>query len=359
MVQSIPLINIGKPRVVKVDIDIEGGKRAQVYAALQEQYGADRVSKVLTIRTEKSKSALLTACRGLNVDPDEAAYIASFIKSDRGQTRTLKQTFYGDEENGIPADSTFQELMTNKYPEVWQVAQRIENLCCGVGSHAGGVVFYDEPITRTNALMQTNNGDVITQYDLHTVERTSMLKIDLLSIEALDRIRAALDLLIKFGYLDKDKSLRENYEEAIGVYKIERNAPKMWSMIHEHKIESLFQMEQQSGIKGIAAVKPTSVDDLAALNAVIRLMAPEKGAEQPIDKFARFKKNPELWYKEMDNYGVSKEGQEVLKSILGITYGLCVQQEQFMMLVQQPAIGGFTLLWADRLRKAISRLLEH
>lgn len=352
---SFRFLNPERVSPLDVDIDIEGGKRAQVYAALQEQYGADRVSKVLTIRTEKSKSALLTACRGLNVDPDEAAYIASFIKSDRGQARTLKQTFYGDEENNIPADSTFQELMENKYSEVWQVAQRIENLCCGVGSHAGGVVFYDEPITKTNALMQTNNGDVITQYDLHTVERTSMLKIDLLSIEALDRIRAALDLLVKFNYLDKNKSLRENYEEAIGVYKIERNAPKMWTMIHEHKIESLFQMEQQSGIKGIAAVKPTSVDDLAALNAVIRLMAPEKGAEQPVDKFARFKKNPELWYQEMDRYGVSKEGQEILKNILGISYGLCIQQEQFMILVQQPALGGFSLLWADRLRKAISK----
>lgn len=129
----------------------------------------------------------------------------------------------------------------------------------------------------------------------------------------------------------------------------------MWEMIHNHKIESLFQMEQQSGVKGIAAVKPTSIDDLAALNSVIRLMAPEKGAEQPIEKFARFKKNPELWYKEMDEYGVSKEGQKVLEKILGISYGLCIQQEQFMMLVQQPELGGFSLLWADKLRKSIAK----
>lgn len=129
----------------------------------------------------------------------------------------------------------------------------------------------------------------------------------------------------------------------------------MWQMIHEHKIESLFQMEQQSGVKGIAAVKPTSIDDLAALNAVIRLMASEKGAEQPIEKFKRFKENPQLWYEEMDRYGVSKQGQKVLEKFLKITYGLCVQQEQFMMLVQQPELGGFSLLWADKLRKAVAR----
>ena len=224
-----------------------------------------------------------------------------------------------------------------------------------MGSHAGGVIFYDEPITNTTALMATTNGDIITQFDLHTVEKTGSLKIDLLSIEGLDRIRACIDLLTEYGYLNKEKSLRERYEDCVGIYKINRTSPEMWQMIHNHKIESLFQMEQQSGIKGIAAVKPTSIDDLAALNAVIRLMAPEKGAEQPIEKFARFKKNPQLWYEEMDNYGVSKNGQKVLEKILKISYGLCIQQEQFMMLVQQPEIGGFNLLWADKLRKSIAK----
>ena len=352
---SFRFLNPERVSPLDVDCDIEGGKRPQVYKALQDAYGEDRVSKVLTIRTEKSKSAILTAMRGLGYDPDEASYISSFIKADRGQMRTLSQTYYGDIENDIAPDKKFRELMDDKYKDVWEVATYVEGLCCGVGSHAGGVIFYDEPITNSAALMQTTNGDVITQYDLHTMEKVGCLKIDLLSIEGLDRIRACIDLLTDYDYLDKNKPLRERYEEAVGVYTIEREDPKMWEMIYNHKIESLFQMEQQSGIKGIATVKPSSIDDLAALNAVIRLMANEKGAEQPIEKFARFKKNPELWYQEMDSYGISKKGQEVLKRILSISYGLCIQQEQFMMLVQQPELGGFSLLWADRLRKSISK----
>lgn len=316
---------------MRVDIDIEGGKRPQVYKALQDAYGEDRVSKVLTIRCEKPKSAILTACRGLGIDNDEASYLASFIKSDRGQNRTLHQTFYGDIENDIPPDRVFQDLMTNKYPDVWKVAQRIENLCNGVGSHAGGVIFYDEDITKSTSLMKTGNGDIITQYDLHTAEKTGLIKIDLLSIEGLDKIRACVDLLVKNSYVKDEGSLRRTYEKVVGVYNIEREEPKMWDMIHNHKITSLFQMEQQSGIKGIAAVKPNSIDDLAALNSVIRLMASEKGAEQPIEKFARFKKNPRLWIEEMNSYGISKKGQEVLKKIIGQTYGLCIFQEQSRM----------------------------
>lgn len=206
--------------------------------------------------------------------------------------------------------------------------------------------------------MQTNNGDVITQYDLHTIERVSCLKIDLLSIEALDRMRACIDLLVEQGYINGEgKTLREKYNEAISVYGIERKEPEMWKLLEEHKVQALFQMEQQSGIKGIAAVKPNSLDDLAALNSVIRLMAPEKGAEQPIDKFARFKKDISNWYNELNSWGVDKKYWKMLEDIVGITYGMCIYQEQFMMLVQREELGGFGLLWADKLRKSIARFL--
>ena len=245
--------------------------------------------------------------------------------------------------------------MSNKYPEVWKVAQYIEGLCNGVGSHAGGVIFYDEPITNTTALMKTSNGDIVTQYDLHRLESVSLIKIDLLSIEALDRIRACLDLLTKYSYIDENLSLRERYETTIGVYKIDRTTPEMWKMIHEHKIESLFQMEQQSGIKGIAATKPTSLEELATLNSVIRLMAQEKGAEQPIDKFARFKKDINNWYKEMEEYGLTIKEQKLLETILLDSSGICESQEKFMSLVQLPECGGFSLLWSDKLRKSVAK----
>ena len=360
--ESAPLkswrfLNPERASVLDIDVDIEGGKRSQVYAALQDTYGADRISKVLTIRTEKSKSAILTACRGLKIDPDEAAYLASFIKSDRGQQRTLDQTYYGDEENDIKPDMKFRELMNGKYNKVWKVAKFISGLCCGVGSHAGGVIFYDEPITNSTALMQTTNGDIVTQYDLHVDERCSLIKIDLLSIEALDRIRACLDLLTEYEYIDKNLSLRERYEQTIGVYNIDRTSPEMWKMIHEHKIESLFQMEQQSGIKGIAATKPTTLEELATLNSVIRLMAPEKGAEQPIEKFARFKKDIRNWYAEMEEYGLTEKEQNLLKPLLEGSSGICEAQEKFMSLVQMPEAGGFSLAWSDKLRKSIAKFL--
>lgn len=338
-----------------IDIDIEGSKRDKVYSAFQKHYGADRVSKVLTLRTEKSKSAVLTAARGLGIDVDIAQYLSSMITADRGLLRTLKQTAYGDEENDIPANNQFRIEMEENYPELWEVAQRIEGLICGVGSHAGGVIFVDEPFYKTTALMKTSNGDVVTQFDLHDAEDVSLIKIDLLSIEALDKIHICLDLLCDYGYIKQEKTLRETYEKVLGIYNIERDNPNMWKMLWNHEVMSLFQMEKQSGIQGIALTHPSSVDDLAVINSVMRLMASEKGAEQPLSKYARYKDNINLWYDEMRNYGLTEDEINWLRSYLDISFGICETQEKLMSMVQDERIGGHSLLFADRLRKSIAK----
>ena len=72
----------------------------------------------------------------------------------------------------------------------------------------------------------------------------------------------------------------------------------MWKMVWDHKIQSLFQMEKQSGIDGIALIKPKSVDELAVLNSVIRLMASDKNSERPLDLWAKYRSNIKLWYKQ-------------------------------------------------------------
>lgn len=182
-----------------------------------------------------------------------------------------------------------------------------------------------------------------------------LIKIDLLSVECLDKIHNCIDLLCEYGKIEKKATLKETYENVIGIYNLERLDPKMWEMVWEHKIQSLFQMEKQSGIQGIATLKPTSVDDLAVLNSAIRLMAQEGVSERPVDKLARFKRDPKAWDEELKAWGLGPSEKAVLEPILKSSYGLCLGQEQFMQLVQLPELGGFSLSWADKLRKSIAK----
>lgn len=347
-------LNPARVSVLDVDIDVSGLRRKQILDKFREVYGEDRVCNVLTLGTESTKSAILSAARGLGIDNDVAQYIASLVPSDRGLIRSLHQCYYGDSKEGMKPVIPFVNEMKQR-PKLWEVACRIEGLICRSGIHAGGLVFVDEPFTETAALMRAPDGTIISQFDLHDLEKLSLIKYDLLSVEAMDKIQVCLELLVKYGYLKWAGTLRKTYEDAIGIYNLERTDSKMWKMVWEHKIQSLFQMEKSSGIQGIALTHPKSVDDLATLNSVIRLMAQEKGAETPLEKYARFKKDISLWYQEMDSYGLTKEEQKILEPVLKISYGICESQERFMMLVQIPECGGFDLNFADRLRKSVAK----
>lgn len=203
--------------------------------------------------------------------------------------------------------------------------------------------------------MRAPDGTVITQFELHDLEDVSMIKMDLLSVEAADKIHTCLDLLAEQGYIRQYPTLRETYENALGVYKINRDDEKMWDMVQNHEIVSLFQMEQQSGVRGISLTHPRSVDELAVLNSVIRLMATEKGAESPLDKYARFRERPQDWDKEMIQMGLTDEERKIMHRELDISDGMSITQEQFMQLVQLPECGGWDLQFADKLRKSIAK----
>lgn len=240
-------LNPERVSVLDIDLDISGLNRDKILNHIREVYGQDRVANVLTLRTEKSKSAILAAARGLGINVDIAQYIASLIPSERGQLWSLHDCMYGNEEDRQPIKQFVFE-MTENYPEIWEVVQKTENLIVGMGEHAGGLIFVDESFDNSTALMRAPNGDIMTQFELHTSEKASLIKYDLLSVEAIDKIQICLNLLIEYGYVKKYNTLRETYENCIGIYNLERNAPDMWKMVWNHKIQSLFQMEQQSGI---------------------------------------------------------------------------------------------------------------
>ena len=114
-------LNPERASVLDIDVDVCSSKRDEVIQAIKDKYGEDRVSKVLTINREKSKSAIQTAARGLGINDDVAIFLSSLIISDRGQLRTLKQMYYGDKD--FAPDTEFKNEM-DKYPELWEVAQK-------------------------------------------------------------------------------------------------------------------------------------------------------------------------------------------------------------------------------------------
>ena len=120
--------------------------------------------------------------------------------------------------------------------------------------------------------MKTSSGDIITQYDLHRLEEVSLIKIDLLSIEALDRIRACLDLLTEYDYLDKKLSLRERYEQAM-------------------KAKEFFMLFMNADCDHIAIENPTPLK-------IVNLPKPSQ-VVQPYEYGDPYSKRTLLWLKDL------------------------------------------------------------
>ena len=129
---SFRFLNPERVSVLDIDFDSEGTRRQDILNKFKSVYGQDRVSGVATFGTEKSKSAILTAARGLGIDNDVAQYISSLIPSERGQIWSLHDCMYGNGVDRQPIKQFVYE-MTENYPEIWAVAQKIEGLVCRLG----------------------------------------------------------------------------------------------------------------------------------------------------------------------------------------------------------------------------------
>ena len=175
--ETAPLIferfmNPERVSVLDIDSDVQSNRRGQCIQALEEVYGKDRVTRVCTFKTEKARSAILTAARALDIDVDTARYIASMCKAPRGIPYTLTQMYYGDIEEELASNKEFINQM-KQLPDLWEIAEGIEGIISGLGSHAGGVIITEQPITEICGIMRTSSGDIVTTYDLHECEDMS------------------------------------------------------------------------------------------------------------------------------------------------------------------------------------------
>lgn len=160
-------------------------------------------------------------------------------------------------------------------------------------------------------MMKTPNDLEVTQWDYHDSDDMGALKMDMLSIEALDKIRKTMDLLIKDGRMEWKGSLRDTYNKYLHPDNLDYS-PELWEPTWENKVLDLFQLDTQVGKQAMRNAKPKSVREAAALNSLMRLMATENG-ELPLDKYTRFKQNIQLWYEELAEYKVPQEEIQLLE----------------------------------------------
>ena len=162
-----------------------------------------------------------------------------------------------------------------------------------------------------------------TQFDNAAVEDAGLLKMDFLGLANL----SILDQCVKL--------IAETTGEHMGVYDVTIDDEKAFQILGEGDTFGVFQLESDGMRKNVKQLKPTTINDLAAMIALYR-----PGPMEHIGTFIEAKHGrAEISYPHED-----------LRELLEPTYGVLVYQDQVMLIAQ--AFGGYTLGEADILRKA-------
>lgn len=184
-----------------------------------------------------------------------------------------------------------------------------------------------------------------------------MTKYDFLVTEVQDKITECVRLLQQNNEIDSKLTLREVYDKYLHpeVLPIEDN--RIWKALKKNSVLNIFQFDSDVGSQAAKKIEPRSILEMSDANGLMRLMTSEKGEETPMEKYIRFKKNIQLWYQEMDKYGLTKEEQKSLEPYFKSSYGVPPSQEQLMQMLMDPNICGFTLGEANAARKVVGKKL--
>lgn len=300
-----------------IDIDFDYVLRDKVVEYVNELYGRDHVSQIVTFGRMQARNAVRDVGRVLDISYAKVDKIAKLIPQAIGMTI----------DKAFDSSSKFKEIYESdvEAKRLIDTARKVEGLPRHTSIHAAGVVISKEVLTDIIPLALSNDL-VVTQYDMTEIEELGLLKMDFLGLRNLTVIKNTV------------KDVKKNRGIDVDLSKIDVNDKNVIDQFNKAKTIGLFQFESAGMRNFLKNLKPTVFDDLIAANSLFR-----PGPMDEIPKYIHNKNNPE------DVTFIDP----ALKPILDVTYGIIVYQEQVMQIVQK--LAGYSLGEADNLRRAMSK----
>lgn len=347
-----------------LDFDLPPTVRPKWFEKIREERGELGLVQVCTFSTMSARASILAACRGYRsseyprgIDNDTAQYIASLVGAQRGFSYTISDMINGNPEKDLRPNGTFIDAV-NEYPGLLDIIKKIEGVISARSIHASGVVFNDKGHEYDNGCMMTApDGTLITQWSLHDAEAAGKVKIDALVTQVCEKLTQSICILQDEGLIEPELSLREAYDKYLHPDMLPIDDPNIWDVIDRGEVYSLFQFDTAVAGQAVKKLKPRSIKELSAINALIRLMAQEKGAETPVDRYYRIQQHPEQWDEEMDEYGLTSAEKSVIKEYCADTFGTLPLQDHLMLMMMDERLFGFDLEETNAARKIIGSLL--
>ena len=329
-------LNKGRKSLPDIDMDFDERYRNDVIQYAIEKYGQDRVAHIVTFATIKAKQAIRDAARVLGLPFSSGDRVAKLMPPMiLGNTATISECLSLDEENTSGYSKEFysaSEELRKQYKndeeakQIIDIALGLEGLRRQDGIHAAAIVISPDTITKFLPIQQKgSNAEIVTQYEMHTVEQLGLLKMDFLGLRNLSIVDRTLELI---------------GGESLDIDNLKLDDEKTFKLFAEGKMTGVFQLESRVAQSTSRSLKPKRFEDIVALVALIR--PGPLGAGMHNEFADRANNRKEIEYLHND-----------LESILNETYGVILYQEQVMQIAEK--IAGFNLQEADNLRVAMGK----
>lgn len=301
-----------------IDIDFPDHRRDEMINYVSKKYGKEHVAQIITFGTLAARASIRDVGRVLGVASTEVDSLAKRIPTRPGITlaQVLKESTVL--QNELKQNPVARKIIT--------IAMKIEGLPRHTSTHAAGVIISDSNLTDAVPLQEGHGGVFLTQYPMEVLEEIGLLKMDFLGLRNLTLIENIQELIC------------QETGQTINLYEIPMEDENTFSLLGDGDTTGVFQLESLGMRKVLRQLRPTSFEDIVAVNALYR-----PGPMENIPTFIERK------------HGEKKILflHEDLKEILAPTYGVIVYQEQIMQIASKMA--GFTLGEADLLRRAVSK----
>ena len=329
-------LNKGRKSLPDIDMDFDERYRGDVIQYAVDKYGKDRVAHIVTFATIKAKQAIRDAARVLGLPFSSGDKVAKMMPPMiLGNTATISECLHLDEDNESGYSKEFysaSEELRSEYKnneevkKIIDIALGLEGLRRQDGIHAAAIVISPDTITNFLPIQQKGeNAEIVTQYEMHTVEQLGLLKMDFLGLRNLSIIDRTLKL-INNDDLDFDN--------------LKLDDEKTFKLFSEGKMTGVFQLESRVAQSVSRNLNPKRFEDIVALVALIRPGPLGAGMHNEFADRANLRK--EIQYLHPD-----------LEEVLEETYGVILYQEQVMQIAQK--VAGFDLQEADNLRVAMGK----
>ncbi len=297
-----------------IDMDVPDDRRQDVIDYLIQHYG--HVAQIGTFSRFGARRAIRDAGKVLGVPWKAVNEYANQVP----------------EIPGITLDEAVESGAIEKdvQPGMFRLAHALEGRIRHAGTHAGGILVGDKPLTTYIPLRRPTSKnavcDTLTETDMRECEHLGLLKLDILGLRTLRTIAETLALI------------NARHDVNLEYQDIPTEDEGIWEVLSSGDTTGVFQVSS-SGFRGVLQeIAPHKFEHVVAALALYR-----PGPMDHIQEYAdRLHGRSEPEY-----------SHPVLEPILKETYGVLTYQEQVMRVCTD--LAGFTAAEADIIRKAVGK----